>query len=37
VGLPALEAQRFYMDPASISVLGYDHTASEPIIQKLNT
>ena len=37
VGLPALEAQRFYMDPASISVIGYDHTASEPIIRKLNT
>ena len=37
VGLPAVEAQRFYMDPASISVLGYDHDASEPIIRKLNT
>jgi len=37
VGLPAVEAQRFYMDPTSISVLGYDHTASEPIIRKLNT
>jgi probable phosphoglycerate mutase len=36
-GLPALEAQRFYMDPASISVLGYDHNLSEPIIRKLNT
>jgi len=37
VGLPAAEAQRFYMDPASISVLGYDHDATEPIIRKLNT
>jgi broad specificity phosphatase PhoE len=37
VGLPALEASRFYMDPASISVLGYDHNATEPIIRKLNT
>lgn len=37
VGLPAIEAQRFYIDPASISVLGYDHTASEPIIRKLNS
>jgi broad specificity phosphatase PhoE len=37
VGLPALEAQRFYLDPASISVLGYDHNASEPILRKLNT
>lgn len=36
-GLPALEAQRFYMDPASISVIGYDHNLSEPIIRKLNT
>ncbi|MEJ0039131.1 MAG: histidine phosphatase family protein [Gammaproteobacteria bacterium] len=37
VGLPAVEARRFYMDPASISVLGYDHNASESIIRKLNT
>lgn len=37
VGLPAVEAQRFYLDPASISVLGYDHNASESIIRKLNT
>lgn len=37
VGLAAVEAQRFYMDPASISVLGYDHDASEPIIRKVNT
>jgi broad specificity phosphatase PhoE len=37
VGLPALEAQRFYLDPASISVLGYDHDASEPIVRRLNT
>jgi broad specificity phosphatase PhoE len=36
-GLPAFEAQRFYMDPASISVLGYDHDATEPLIRKLNT
>src|SRR3569833_515254 len=37
VGLPAVEAQRFYMDTTSISVLGYDHTASEPLIRKLNS
>jgi broad specificity phosphatase PhoE len=37
VGLPAVEGQRFYMDPTSISVLGYDHDASEPIIRKMNT
>ena len=36
-GLAAVEAQRFYLDPASISVLGYDHEPSEPIIRKLNT
>lgn len=36
-GLQAVEAQRFYMDPASISVLGYDHNAAEPIIRNLNT
>ena len=36
-GLAAIEAQRFYMDPTSISVLGYDHNAGEPIIRKLNT
>jgi broad specificity phosphatase PhoE len=37
VGLQAVEAQRFYMDPASISVLGYDHNAAEPIIRSLNS
>jgi probable phosphoglycerate mutase len=37
LGLPAVNGQHFYMDPASISVLGYDHDASEPIIRKLNT
>jgi probable phosphoglycerate mutase len=37
IGLPAIEAQRFYMDAASISVLGYDHDTSEPIVRKLNT
>ena len=37
VGLPGVEAQRFYLDPASISVLGYYNNASEPIILKLNT
>jgi probable phosphoglycerate mutase len=37
LGLLAVNGQHFYMDPASISVLGYDHNASEPIIRKLNT
>jgi probable phosphoglycerate mutase len=35
--LPPVDARYFYMDPASISVLGYDHDRSEPIIRKLNT
>jgi probable phosphoglycerate mutase len=37
VRLPAVEARRFYMDAASISVLGYDHNLDEPIIRKLNS
>jgi probable phosphoglycerate mutase len=37
VGLPALEAQRFYLDPTSISMLGYDHSETEPLIRKLNS
>ncbi len=37
VGLPAPEAQRFYLDPTSISVLGYDHSETEPLIRKLNS
>ena len=35
--LPAIEARRLYMNPASISVLGYDHGLDEPIIRALNT
>ncbi len=36
IGLEAADAQHFYLDPASISVLGYDHNASERILRKLN-
>ncbi len=35
--LPAVEARRLYLNPASISVLGYDHAIDEPIIRALNT
>jgi probable phosphoglycerate mutase len=35
--LPAIEARRLYLNPASISVLGYDHALDEPIIKALNT
>jgi probable phosphoglycerate mutase len=36
VELRPADAQRLYMDPASISVLSYDHTIQEPIIRSLN-
>jgi probable phosphoglycerate mutase len=35
--LPAIEARRLYLEPASISVLSYDHSLKEPIIRTLNT
>lgn len=34
--LPAVEGQRLYLETASISVLGYDHDPSEPVIRTLN-
>jgi broad specificity phosphatase PhoE len=37
VSLPTLEARRLYMEPASVSVLGYDHAIDEPILRALNT
>src|SRR3954471_1787291 len=37
VELPSISAQRLYMDPASISQLGYDHSLQEPILRTLNT
>jgi len=35
--LPAIEARRLYMEPASLSILGYDHGRDEPILRALNT
>ena len=36
VALPALEARRFYLAAASVSILGYDHDLDEPVIHLLN-
>jgi probable phosphoglycerate mutase len=33
---PALEGRRFYLDAGSLSLLGYDHTTSEPVIRLWN-
>jgi len=33
---PALEGRRFYLDPGSLSILGYDHNTSEPVIRLWN-
>jgi len=33
---PALEGRRFYLDPGSLSLLGYDHNTSEPVIRLWN-
>lgn len=35
--LPVIEARRFYLEPASLTVLGYDHGRDEPILRSLNT
>lgn len=36
IALPALEARRFYLETASLSILGYDHDLDEPVIRMLN-
>lgn len=36
VGLPALDARHFYLETASVSVLGYDHDLDEPVIRLWN-
>lgn len=33
---PALEGRRFYLDAGSLSLLGSDHTSSEPVIRLWN-
>ena len=34
--LPPLEARRFYLDTASLSILGYQHNLDEPVVRLLN-
>jgi broad specificity phosphatase PhoE len=36
ITLAASEGQRLFLETASISVLGYDHDANEPVIRALN-
>jgi probable phosphoglycerate mutase len=37
VGWPGVEARRLYLEPASLSILGYDHgSIDEPILRVLN-
>jgi probable phosphoglycerate mutase len=36
IELPAQEGRRLYLETSSISVLGYDHDLSEPVIRTLN-
>ncbi len=36
VALPAREARRLYLEPTSVSILGYDHAIDEPLIRVLN-
>jgi probable phosphoglycerate mutase len=36
LGLPASEGRRLYLDTGSVSILGYDHTADEPVIRLWN-
>ena len=36
LSLPAMEARRFYLTTASLSILGYDHDLDEPVIRLWN-
>jgi broad specificity phosphatase PhoE len=36
LGLPSTEGARFILDTASISVLGYEHNVTEPVIRRWN-
>jgi broad specificity phosphatase PhoE len=36
IALAAIEGRRLYLETASVSVLGYDHDLSEPVIRSLN-
>ena len=36
IALPPVEGQRVFLETASISVLGYDHDPTEPVIRSLN-
>ena len=36
IGLDASDGRRIYLETASLSVLGYDHDRSEPVIHALN-
>jgi len=36
LSLPALEARKFYLTTASLSILGYDHDFDEPVIRLWN-
>jgi probable phosphoglycerate mutase len=36
IGLPPVDARRFYLDTASLSIIGYQHSLEEPSIRLLN-
>jgi probable phosphoglycerate mutase len=36
IGLPPVDARRFYLDTASLSIVGYQHSLEEPAIRLLN-
>jgi probable phosphoglycerate mutase len=36
IELPAREGRRVYLETASVSILGFDHDLTEPVIRRLN-